>query len=130
MKSKNKDDRKRRVYIRLTDAEFDKLNTQFLNSTNRKLSEFLRQIIFNKPVKIYHRNKSLDDLMIELILLRNELSAIGNNYNQEVKKLHLLGAASQARNWMQGNDKTKDLLINKMNQIKSRIDQINDIWLQ
>src|SRR5688572_32964802 len=130
MKNKNKDDRKRRVYIRLTDAEFDKLNTQFLNSTSRKLSEFLRQIIFNKPVKIYHRNKSLDDLMIELILLRNELSAIGNNYNQEVKKLHLLGAASQTRNWVQANDKTKDLLIIKMNQIKSRIDQINDIWLQ
>ena len=86
MKSKNKDDRKRRVYIRITDAEFNKLNTQFLNSNNLKLSEFLRQIIFNKPVKIYHRNKSLDDLMIELILLRNELSAIGNNYNQEVKQ--------------------------------------------
>jgi mobilization protein MobC len=130
MNNKNKEDRKRRVYIRLTDAEFDKLNTQFLNSTSRKLSEFLRQIIFNKPVKIYHRNKSLDDLMIELILLRNELSAIGNNYNQEVKKLHLLGAISQAKNWVQANEKTKDLLISKMSQIKSRIDQINDIWLQ
>jgi hypothetical protein len=130
MKNKNKADRKRRVYIRLTDAEFDKLNTLFLNSASRKFSEFLRQIIFNKPVKIYRRNKSLDDLIIELILLRNELSAIGNNYNQEVKKLHLLGSASQAKNWMQANDKTKDLLIIKMNQIKSRIDQINDIWSQ
>jgi mobilization protein MobC len=130
MKNKNKEDRKRRVYIRLTDGEFDKLNTQFLNSTSRKLSEFLRQIIFNKPVKIYHRNKSLDDLMIELILLRNELSAIGNNYNQEIKKLHLLGVVSQGKNWVQENEKTKDLLINKMSQIKSQIDQINDIWLQ
>jgi predicted GNAT family acetyltransferase len=130
MKNKNKEDRKRRVYIRLTDAEFDKLNTQFLNSTSRKLSEFLRRIIFNKPVKIYNRNKSLDDLMIELILLRNELSAIGNNYNQEVKRLHLLGAVSQAKNWVQENEKTKDLLIIKMSQIKSKIDQINDIWLQ
>ncbi|RYG37703.1 MAG: hypothetical protein EOO01_30045 [Chitinophagaceae bacterium] len=68
--------------------------------------------------------------MIELILLRNELSAIGNNYNQEVKKLHLLGAAAQAKNWVQTNEKTKDLLIIKMSQIKSRIDQINDLWLQ
>jgi hypothetical protein len=32
----------------------------------------------------------LDDFMIEMIALRNELTAIGNNYNQTVKRLHTL----------------------------------------
>jgi hypothetical protein len=130
MASSDKPIRNRRIYIRVTDAEYDKINSQFVKSTCRTMSEYIRKIIFNKPVKIYHRNQSLDDLMIELIVIRYQLSAIGNNYNQEVKRLHVITNQPEAEYWIERNRITKELILERINGLKQRIDEINDIWLQ
>jgi hypothetical protein len=83
--------RSKRIHFRLTEQEFEKIQSHFVRSTCRKLSEYTRLVLLNKPVRINQRNQSLDDFMAEMIALRNELSAIGNNYNQTVKRLHSLG---------------------------------------
>ncbi len=49
---------------------------------------------------MYQRNKSLDDFMAEMIVLRKQLNAIGNNQNQAVKKLHTLHQIPEFRNWI------------------------------
>ena len=130
MANNDKPTRNRRIYVRVTDVEYDKINSQYSKSTCRKMSEFIRNIILNKPVKIYHRNKSLDDLMIELIVIRNQLSAIGNNYNQEVKRLHVITNQPEAEYWIEKNRITKEVILEKISGLKHRIDEINDIWLQ
>ena len=62
----------------------------FSKTTCRKLSEYARNVLLQKPVIIKFRNQSADDFLDEMILLKNELNAIGNNYNQSVKRLHTL----------------------------------------
>ena len=81
--------RTRIVGIRLTKTEFEKIEKNWQDSTCRKMSDYLRRIIFEKPIVATYRNRSMDDFMAEMIRLRTELNSIGNNFNQLVKKLHV-----------------------------------------
>lgn len=128
--SEQKINRTRHLHVRFTDQEFEKINRQFSKSTSSKLSEYVRKILLDKPIKVYHRNQSLDDLMAVLILLKDELNAIGNNYNQVVKRLHTMQDFSEVRAWLSLHDTGRKILTEKITEIKSRISQINDQWLQ
>jgi hypothetical protein len=76
------------------------------------------------------RNKSMDDFMAELILLRSELNAIGNNYNQAVKKLHFIQAIPEFKAWFLINETLQASLLRKVEEIKLRINQFSDKWSQ
>ncbi|MEJ7737146.1 MAG: mobilization protein [Chitinophagaceae bacterium] len=85
-----KKNRTKLITLRLTIAEYELLDNRFKATTCRKLSDYLRKVLLTGKVTILTRNKSLDDFMAEMIELRNQLSAIGNNFNQAVHKLHIL----------------------------------------
>lgn len=87
-----KDNRTKVITLRLTPAEYDQLNSRFKATTCRKLSDYLRKVLLTGKVTVLTRNKSLDDFMTEMIELRNQLSTIGNNFNQAVRKLHTKAA--------------------------------------
>ncbi len=122
--------RKRIIGVRLTPKEYEQIEKQCKNSTANKMSEYVRRIMFNKPITVYQRNKSLDDFMAEMILLRNELNGIGNNFNQAVKKLHTLQQIAEFRSWIITYELEKQILFNKVDEIKNRINIIADEWLQ
>jgi glutaminase len=127
--SERKVNRSKRVHVRFTDEEFEKIKAQFTRSTCRKLSEYVRRVLLNKPVTMNQRNQSLDDFMAEMIALRNELNAIGNNYNQTVKRLHTLEDVSEIKTWLMINEAARKIIQNKIAEIKEKINQIDDIWL-
>lgn len=127
--SDSKSKRTKRVHVRFTDTEFSRIESQFKRSTCRQLSEFVRNILLNRPIQIRNRNASLDDLMTELIALRSELNAIGNNVNQGVKKLHTLTDASDIQSWLLLNENRQKTLLQQVAEIKAKIHQINDQWL-
>ena len=79
---------------------------------------------------VFTRSKSLDDFISEMILLRSELNSIGNNFNQSVKKLHTLDEISEIKIWSILNEKSKEKLFKKVGEIKEKINQISDKWLQ
>ena len=128
--SEQKNNRTKHLHVRFTDKEFEKITNQFSRSTSAKLSDYVRKILLDKPVKIYYRNQSLDDLMPVLILLKDELNAIGNNYNQVVKKLHTMREFSELKTWLALHEAGLKMLVEKITEIKSKISQINDLWLQ
>lgn len=84
-----KNQRNRIVGVRLTLVEFEKIEKKWKASNCVKLSDFIRKMIFQKPIIASYRNRSMDDFMAEVIKLRSELNGIGNNFNQLVKKLHM-----------------------------------------
>lgn len=129
MKKDDKIKRTRKVTVRFTEGEYNKINTSFKATTKRKLSDYIRFVLLDKPVTVYTRSKSLDDFLTEMILLRNELSAIGNNFNQTVKKLHTLDRIPEIKSWAIHNEKVKELFMQKAEEIKQRIAQISDKWL-
>jgi MobC-like protein len=127
MKTEN---RKRIVGVRFTTKEYEQIEKKWKASTCRKLSEYLRKIIFNKPIVTTYRNKSLDDLMTELIVLKKGLNGVGNNFNQAVKKLHTLHQISEFRDWIQVYEAEKNLLLKKVEEIKNVTGKIGEQWLQ
>jgi uncharacterized protein YutE (UPF0331/DUF86 family) len=68
--------------------------------------------------------------MTEAIRLRNELNNVGNNFNQAVKKLHTLQQIPEFRNWIIAYELDKEILLNKVDQIKNNIQKIAEKWLQ
>ncbi len=95
--SEQKSNRTKWLHVRLKPEEYDVLNKNFSKTTYHKLSDYARKILLAKPLTTTYRNASLDDFMTEMIQLRNELNAIGNNFNQAVKKLHTLDQIAEFR---------------------------------
>jgi GTP1/Obg family GTP-binding protein len=128
--SETKDNHSKWLHIRLKQEEYSKIHNKFSNSTCRKLSEYARRVLLDKVITINQRNQSLDDFMTEMIRLRNELNAIGNNLNQSVKKLHTLNQIHEFENWVIANENRTKNLLEKVDEIKNKINQISDEWLR
>ena len=128
--SAEKTNRDRYLRVRLSPGELKKIQDKCSRSTCKKLSEYVRKILLDKPITVYTRNQSLDDFMAEMIRLRNELNAIGNNINQSVKKLHTLNQLQEFKSWLIVNEYHQKILLEKVEEIKSKINQISDKWLQ
>lgn len=129
MERKNSN-RTRIVGLRLTSDEYRKIEKKWKASTCRKLSEYIRRSLFEKPIVTTYRNSSQDDLMTELTKLRNELNAVGNNLNQAVKKLHTLSQIQEFKSWLIAYEVEKKILQNKLNEVRNNIKKMLEIWLQ
>jgi len=122
--------RTRIIGLRLTPQEYAKIEKKWRASTCRKLSEYVRRSLFEKPIVTTYRNRSLDDFMAEMIRLRGELNAVGNNFNQAVKKLHTLHQISEFKSWLIAYEVEKKTLFNKVDEVKNRIQKMSETWLQ
>ncbi|MGN6266623.1 MAG: plasmid mobilization protein [Ginsengibacter sp.] len=129
METKNSN-RTRIIGLRLTADEYLKIEKKWKASTCRKLSEYVRRSLFEKPIVTTYRNSSQDDLMTELTKLRNELNAVGNNFNQAVKKLHILSQIQEFKSWLIAYEVEKKILQNKLDEVRNNIKKILEIWLQ
>src|SRR5580698_3316578 len=128
--SAEKINRERLLQVRLTSKELEKIQAKFSQSTCRKLSDYVRRVLFDKPITVNQRNQSLDDFMAEMIIIRNELNAIGNNFNQTVKRLHALQHIEEIKTWLILNETSRHIITRKIDEIKSKINQIDSKWLQ
>jgi len=130
MEDKRKKGYTRKVTVRFRELEFRYLEIQFKKSTCRKMSEYVRNILLQKPVVVTYRNASADAFLAEMIGLKNELSAIGTNFNQAVKKLHTLNSIPEIRLWLIFNESLKEAFTKKAEEIRGRMNQIYEQWLQ
>ena len=118
------------LHIRLKEEEYNQIQKKFEVSTCRKLSEYARRVLLDKTITVNQRNQSLDDFMAEMIRLRNELHPVGNNFNQAVKRLHTLEKIPEFKSWLLLYEGSRKLLLEKIENIKQKIAQLSDKWLQ
>ena len=116
--------------IRLNEDEENKLNQLFKRTTSGSLSEYARDVLLKEPVNIIYRNQTADDFLAEMILLKNELNAIGKNFNQAVHKLHTLDHIQEIKIWAILNEAGKNNLMKKAEEIKEKMNQIYNQCLQ
>ena len=117
------------ISFRVKPKEYDTIHAHFSKTTCRKLSEYARNVLLQKPVVIKFRNESADVFLEEMILLKNELNAIGNNYNQSVKRLHTMERIREIKLWLQQEHLFRESFLKKTEQIWERMDQIYRLWL-
>ena len=128
--SEAKANRTELLQVRLTPKEMNTIQNKFSRSSCRKMSDYTRKVLLDKPITVNQRNQSLDDCMSEMIELRNELNTIGNNFNQAVKRIHTLQKTEEFKSWFLLYETTRKILLEKIEIIKQKIAQINDQWLQ
>ena len=122
--------RDRWLTIRLSkDEEFDLLK-RCRKTTCRSLSEYGRAVLLKEPVMVLHRNASADDFLEEIVGLKKELNAIGNNFNQLVHRLHSIDTAKEIKLWMLISENQRASLVKKTDQIFRKAEQIYLLWSQ
>ena len=122
--------RKGWLTVRLNEDEEKKLNKFFSRTTSGSLSEYARDVLLREPVNVIYRNQSADEFLTEMILLKKELNAIGNNFNQVVHKLHTLDHIAEIKGWTILNESSKKNFMKKVDEIKEKMNQIYWQWLQ
>lgn len=126
--SDKEQNRSRWLNTRLTEKEFLIIRKKFEKTTFQSVSEYSRSLLLGKPIKINYRNQSLDEMMEEVILMRNELNEIGNNFNQAVRKLNSCAGMPDASYWMQLLSTSKNEIEPCMRKIKDRMHEFAVIW--
>ncbi len=128
--SEQNNNRTKWLHLRLKPEEYAKIHKQFSKTTSQKISDYSWKILLDKPISATYRNQSLDDFMTEMMRLRTELNSIGNNFNEAVKKLHTLQQIAEFKAWLITYELEKQTFMNKVDEIKNRINKIAHQWLQ
>jgi hypothetical protein len=120
--------RSRIIGLRLTPQEYAEIHRRYKATTSRKLSDYIRHVLLDGEVTIRTRDQSVDDFMAEMILLRTQLQAAGNNLNQAVHKLHTLRDSAEVLAWLVIYKVLVNDFFKKVEEIKLRINQFADKW--
>jgi hypothetical protein len=118
------------LLTRFKQTEYDQLNNRFKTSRFRKLSEYVRSILLDKPVTVYYRDIAMDDILEEMILLRQELNAIGNNLNQAMRSINAAHGNADTRLWTNLMSVIHSKVEPSVKEIKERMNEYADIWSQ
>lgn len=116
--------------IRLKPSEEEALTRRLKKSTFQNLSEYGRAMILGKPVTVLTRDKAMDDLLEELIVLRRELSAVGNNLNQAVRNINAAHGNVDSRLYMGLLTLINAKLEPAIEEIKRRTAEYAELWSQ
>ena len=130
MKKRENEVRKAFIKIRMNDAEIKMVKKYKDQTTERSLSAYMRKVSMQKPVTIKYRNQSADDFLKDMLGLKKELNAIGNNFNQAVHKLHLLDKIPEFRVWINHYESIQQSLVSKVEEIKLTVNKLYEEWLQ
>lgn len=130
MMKQGKTNRTRIVGLRLTPEEYARIEKKWKATTCRKLSDFIRRHLFEKPIVTTYRSRTEDDAIVELGKLRSELNHIGNNFNQAVKRLNTIENSEEFRTWFTGYELERRTLSNKVDEIKKHMQKLAERWLR
>jgi hypothetical protein len=128
--SNQQENRIKWLNLRLNNEEFELFKKQYKKSMFRKMSDYGRAVLLGKPVTVFYRDKSMDDILEELILLRRELNAVGNNLNQAVKQINSTHGFPDAKLWMNLLLVINEKLEPSIGQIKGQMNKYADLWSQ
>lgn len=129
MMSKVSSNRIKWMHLRLSEAEHKLLLRNKSQSTSRNLSQYVRNIIFDKPIVATYRNLSQDDLTIQIAILNRELNALGNNLNQITKRLHTLQTTAE-KDWIKNFSFEAKSILLKIDEVKEVVYKISRSWLR
>ncbi len=74
-----------RIETRINTKKFAELEMILKQSQYKDMSKLIRSILYDRKIKIYTQDQTLNNLMEELAKLRTQIKAIGVNINQMTK---------------------------------------------
>jgi hypothetical protein len=73
------------VATKVTKTKYDELEGIAGKTKGETISSIVRKILYDRPIKVYNHDESLDIVMEELAANRAEIRSIGININQMAK---------------------------------------------
>jgi len=122
--------RKRRIYVRLTDKEFTTLESRCKNTTCRSISDYVRYCIFSRPITTITRDASADEAITQMSNLNRELNAVGSNFNQLVRKVNATSQAAEIKGLFLLFENQKKAMFSKIDEVKEQLQKLSERWLQ
>lgn len=116
------------ISFRVKPEEYEKIHEHFKSTTCRKLSEYARNVLLQKPVQVKYRNQSADEFLADMLKLKKDLNGVANNFNQAVHKLHTLERIAEFRTWIMMYESARQSVEKKIGEIKLKMDQIYNQW--
>ena len=116
----------RRLNLRLTQQEWDKIHRLAANSTCRSTSEYARKVLSQKPVRVFYRNQSFDNLEEQLVRLLAELNTANQNFAEALKTLTTLKSSSDTHVRLGLFEAYAEILHKKVHDIKQQIAKLSD----
>lgn len=130
VRSEAEETRGRRITIRLTPEEYERVMRTIARTPHQTISIYARRMLLGKPVTILYHDSSKDKAMEELSALRRELGALANNFNQVVKRLHKLDTVPNKEFWLRATYNREQELLRKIEGIQRVINKISELWLR
>ena len=118
--------RPRRLNIRLSQEEYEKIQKLSSNTTCRSVSEYSRKVLLDKPVKVYYRNKSFDEFEERMIRTMPILEGYGEKFNQLIKTLPTPETMPEIRLYTTALFSAEREIIKAVTEIKEHLITISD----
>lgn len=118
------------VIVRLTEGQFNKLVKLRAESDCRTIGEIIRRIIANKPVKLLHKDISMNAPMEELALIRKEIKSIGININQQTHRFHISESQTERSFHALKTAETYKSIEPKIDRLFVLLSKLAEKWLQ
>jgi hypothetical protein len=112
------------ISLRVKPEEYNIIYKNYKATTCSKLSKYVRKLLLNKPVIIQYQDEASREILSALNQISRELSAIGNNFNQTVHKLHTLDHIPEIKVWAAITETTRQNLLKKVEEIRQSLNQI------
>ncbi|RYX87409.1 plasmid mobilization relaxosome protein MobC [bacterium] len=120
-----------RLNLRLTKAEMKTLNDRLsIGSNFSTLSDLAKNIIFNRKIVVYTRDKDLDITLSEVNKLRNEMNAIGKNFNQIAKRINTYEDQFLYKKEFVDIEKNFEQFLKIQKELAYKFDLLAEKWLQ
>ncbi len=112
------------ISIRVKPDEYTAIYKLYKTTTCKKLSQYVRKVLLQKPVTILYKDESTREILSALNQLSRELSSVGNNFNQTVHKLHTLDHIPEIKIWAELTESSRQNLLKKIEDIRVSLNQI------
>jgi len=118
------------IIIRLTEQQYKKVADLWLNSDCRSIGEVVRKIIANRPIKLLHKDISMNAPMEEMALIRKEIKSIGVNINQQTHSFHISQNPIERSFHSSKTAETYKAIEPKIERLIDLISKLAEKWLQ
>jgi len=118
------------IIVRLTENQFKKLEKIRIESDIKTIGEVVRKILTNRPIKLLHKDISMNQPMEEMALIRKEIKSIGVNINQQTHRFHISQSDTERAFHALKTSETYKTIEPKIDSLISIISKIAEKWLQ
>jgi len=116
------------ITIRMSEDEHQAAEALCRQTTCQSLSEYARKTVLGKPIIMKYHDASMDEFIDLMIELKDELKAIGNNFNQVVRRLHSLKTLPELQQWILVNEQEKTRIFRLIETISTNINEAKKLW--